>query len=119
MDFKITAVYDEAAKEEFNSWDIEVDSNNDVLTVDGDKETDQMADIAAALEQGSIPLIDTRGVDWLGLLFKEKSLLEIDSQIRKNLSTYVDDLSYAPIYTKEGDRLKVEIARINLNTGVS
>ena len=118
MDFKIQAVQDTVNNGNSNIWDIEVDGNNDVVTVEGSKETDQMADIAASLETNSVPLVETRGVDWLGLLFKEKSLLEIDSEIRKNLSTYVDDLSFAPIYTKEGDQLKVQISRINLNAGV-
>lgn len=118
MDFKIKAVTDSQTETETNSWDLDIDGDNNLLTVDGDEEIDQRADIAASLESGSVPLVENQGVDWLGLLFKEKSLLEIDSQIRKNLGTFVDDVSYAPIYTKEGDVLKVQLSRININTGV-
>lgn len=114
MDFKIETSQNEDGK---NVWDLAI-RNGDIATVSGEKEADQMANIASTFELNSVPLVDGRGVDWLGLLFKEKSLMEIDTEIRQSLSTYLDDVSYTPIYTREGDALQVQITRINLNTGV-
>jgi hypothetical protein len=61
--------------------------------------------------------MEERGVDWSGYLTKRTSLSEIDTQIRENLKTYLDNILYTPTYSPVGGKLVVNMAKIVINTG--
>lgn len=122
MDFRITSI--EENNEEMtalNSWDFAINpQSGDVEIVDDNlqskfSETEQQANMALALERSTVPLIENIGVSWTGYLLKEKTLLEIDSEIRQQLQTFLGDLSYTPLYTKDGDKLIVNLGRVSIN----
>ena len=46
-----------------------------------------------------------------------KTLTQLDSQIRKNINTYTEAANYAPVYRIENERLIVNIANVQINTG--
>lgn len=109
MDLRIEAVKIEDVSP--NEWDIIVDKDNEVETVDETTEIEQMANIAMATELHTIPQLENIGIDWLGYLFKEKSLTEIDFEIRQALMKFIGDTSFIPAYSKEGDSLVVKLGK--------
>ena len=101
--------------EQYN-WDIDVEDGI-AKTVPEGAEDDQEANIVAYLEKTTIPLMEERGIDWVGYLNKRNSLAEIDSQIRNNIKDYLETVLYSPVYTAQKGRLEVHLAKIVINTG--
>lgn len=98
------------------NWDIEV-KDGIASTVPAGAEEDQEANVVAYLEKSSIPLMEERGVDWTSYLTKRVSLAEIDTQIRENLKTYLNNVLYTPTYSADKGKLIVNMAKIVINTG--
>ena len=98
------------------NWDIDVEDGMPVL-LDENSETDQIATVSAYLALGSVPLMEDKGNDWAGYLMSRKTLTQLDSQIRKNINTYTEAANYAPVYRIENERLIVNIANVQINTG--
>jgi len=98
------------------NWDIDVVDGVAAVVPDGAEE-DQEASIIAYLEKSTIPLMEEKGVDWTGYLTKRTSLAEIDTQIRENLKTYLDNVMYTPTYTPVEGKLVVNMAKLVINTG--
>lgn len=109
-------VSSEDPEAERTNWDIEVKDGVAAVVPDGAEE-DQEANIIAYLEKSTIPLMEERGVDWSGYLTKRTSLAEIDTQIRENLKTYLDNVLYTPTYSPVEGKLVVNMAKIVINTG--
>ena len=98
------------------NWDIDVEDGI-AKTVPDEAEEDQEASVIAYLEKYAIPLMEDRGVDWTGFLTKRTSLAEVDTQIRENLKTYLNNVLYTPVYTTDKGKLVVNTAKIVINTG--
>lgn len=98
------------------NWDIDVEDGVAVTVPEGAEE-DQEASVVAYLEKSAIPLMEERGVDWTGYLTKRASLAEVDTQIRENLKTYLDNVLYTPTYSAREGKLVVNMAKIIINTG--
>lgn len=98
------------------NWDIDVEDGI-AKTVPDEAEEDQEASVIAYLEKSAIPLMEERGVDWTGYLTKRTSLAEVDTQIRENLKTYLNNVLYTPAYSAVDGKLVVNMAKIVINTG--
>lgn len=104
-------------KEKYNfNWDISV-TDGIADTVPLDSEEDQEAAVITYLETNTIPLLEDKGTDWGGYLLKQHTLAEIDSQVRENLKTYLNNVMYTPVYTAEDGELVVKLAKTIINTG--
>lgn len=114
MELKLFST-DNAAVENYN-WDIDVVDGLPVL-LDEESEIDQIATVAAYLGKGTVPLMEEKGNDWAGYLLSEKTLTQLDSEVRDNINTYTDQADHVPMYYVEDEKLKVTIGRVNINTG--
>lgn len=106
---------EDAAEDRWN-WDIDVEDGIAKVVPDGAEE-DQEASVVAYLEKDTIPLMEERGIDWPGYLTKRTSLSEVDTQIRENLKTYLDNVLFTPVYSPVEGKLVVNMAKIVINTG--
>ena len=113
---ELLLVSSEDPEKDRTNWDIDVDDGIAAVVPDGTEE-DQEASVVAYLEKNTIPLMEERGVDWTGYLTKRASLAEIDTQIRENLKTYLDNIMYTPTYSPVEGKLVVNMAKIVINTG--
>ena len=113
---ELLLVSSEDPETERTNWDIDVEDGI-AKVVPEDAEEDQEANVIAYLEKSTIPLMEDRGVDWSGYLTKRTSLAEIDTQIRENLKTYLDNVLYTPTYAPVEGKLVVNMAKIVINTG--
>lgn len=113
---ELLLVSSEDPEKDRTNWDIDVEDGIAVVVPDGAEE-DQEASVVAYLEKNTIPLMEDRGVDWTGYLTKRTSLAEIDTQIRENLKTYLDNVMYTPTYSPVEGKLVVNMAKIVINTG--
>lgn len=113
---ELLLVSSEDPEKDRTNWDIDVEDGIAVVVPDGAEE-DQEASVVAYLEKNTIPLMEERGVDWTGYLTKRASLAEIDTQIRENLKTYLDNVMYTPTYSPVDGKLVVNMAKIVINTG--
>lgn len=98
------------------NWDIGVEDGI-AQTVPEGAEEDQEASVISYLERNTIPLMEERGVDWPGYLTKRVSLAEIDTQIRENLKTYLENVLYSPVYSTKEGKLVLNMAKVIINTG--
>lgn len=114
MELKLFST-DNAAVDNYN-WDIDVVDGLPVL-LDEESEIDQIATVAAYLGKGTVPLMEEKGNDWAGYLLSEKTLTQLDSEVRGNINTYTDQADHVPMYYVEDEQLKVTIGRVNINTG--
>lgn len=114
MELLLVASEDPSA-EQYN-WDIDVEDGLAKVVPEGAEE-DQEASVVAYLEKTTIPLMEERGIDWVGYLNKQNSLAEIDSQIRDSIKTYLDTVLYSPVYTADKGKLEVHLAKVVINTG--
>lgn len=113
---ELLLVSSEDPEKDRTNWDIDVVDGIAAVVPDGAEE-DQEASVVAYLEKNTIPLMEERGVDWTGYLTKRASLAEIDTQIRENLKTYLDNVMYTPTYSPVDGKLVVNMAKIVINTG--
>jgi hypothetical protein len=113
---ELLLVSSEDPEKDRTNWDIDVVDGIAAVVPDGAEE-DQEASVIAYLEKNTIPLMEDRGVDWTGYLTKRASLAEIDTQIRENLKTYLDNVMYTPTYSPVEGKLVVNMAKIVINTG--
>ena len=113
---ELLLVSSEDPEKDRTNWDIDVEDGIAVVVPDGAEE-DQEASVVAYLEKNTIPLMEDRGVDWSGYLTKRTSLAEIDTQIRENLKTYLDNVMYTPTYSPVEGKLVVNMAKLVINTG--
>ena len=113
---ELLLVSSENPEEDRTNWDIDVADGIARVVPDGAEE-DQEANVITYLEKSTIPLMEDRGVDWSGYLIKHTSLAEVDTQIRENLKTYLDNVLYTPTYSAIAGKLVVSIAKIVINTG--
>lgn len=113
---ELLLVSSEDPEKDRTNWDIDVEDGIAVVVPDGAEE-DQEASVVAYLEKNTIPLMEDRGVDWSGYLTKRTSLAEVDTQIRENLKTYLDNVMYTPTYSPVDGKLVVNMAKIVINTG--
>lgn len=113
---ELLLVSSEDPEKDRTNWDIDVVDGVAAVVPDGAEE-DQEASVVAYLEKNTIPLMEERGVDWTGYLTKRASLAEIDTQIRENLKTYLDNVMYTPTYSPVEGKLVVNMAKIVINTG--
>ena len=113
MDLKI--ITPTSSVNNFN-WDIEV-ADGIPSTVTDTTEVQQEANLAAYIQTNTIPLMEDKGNDWTAFLFKELSLSQIDSQVRENINTYSDSMSYVPVYGIKDKELVVNVSQIAINTG--
>lgn len=113
MDLKI--ITSTSSVNNFN-WDIEV-ADGIPSTVTDTTEVQQEANLAAYIQTNTIPLMEDKGNDWTAFLFKELSLSQIDSQVRENINTYSDSMSYVPVYGIKDKELVVNVSQIAINTG--
>lgn len=113
---ELLLISSEDPEKDRTNWDIEVKDGIATVVPDGAEE-DQEASVVAYLEKSTIPLMEERGVDWSGYLTKRTSLAEIDTQIRENLKTYLDNVLYTPTYSPVEGKLVVNMAKIVINTG--
>lgn len=113
---ELLLVSSEDPEKDRTNWDIDVEDGIAVVVPDGAEE-DQEASVVAYLEKNTIPLMEDRGVNWTGYLTKRASLAEIDTQIRENLKTYLDNVMYTPTYSPVEGKLVVNMAKIVINTG--
>lgn len=113
---ELLLVSSEDPEKDRTNWDIDVEDGIAVVVPEGAEE-DQEASVVAYLEKNTIPLMEDRGVDWTGYLTKRASLAEIDTQIRENLKTYLDNVMYTPTYSPVEGKLVVNMAKIVINTG--
>ena len=98
------------------NWDIDV-VDGVPITIEGDEEIGQLATVAAYLALGSVPLMEHKGNDWAGYLLNGKTLTQVDNQVRKNITTYTNAINYAPVYTISNEKLNINIANVQINTG--
>ena len=95
------------------NWDIAVNSKGEALVVTEDKEIEQKVNFLVFLVQGAIPLMEEYGVDWSGWLFKEITLVQLNSQITEIIREYLgDNIGYYPNYNEKDGKLIVTMARI-------
>lgn len=113
---ELLLVSSEDPEKDRTNWDIDVEDGIATVVPDGAEE-DQEASVVAYLEKNTIPLMEDRGVDWTGYLTKRTSLAEVDTQIRENLKTYLDNVMYTPTYSPVEGKLVVNMAKIVINTG--
>lgn len=113
---ELLLVSSEDPEKDRTNWDIDVEDGIAVVVPDGAEE-DQEASVVAYLEKNTIPLMEDRGVDWSGYLTKRTSLAEIDTQIRENLKTYLDNVMFTPTYSPVEGKLVVNMAKLVINTG--
>ena len=106
---------EDAAKDRWN-WDIDVKDGMPEVVPENAEES-QEANVVSYLETNTIPLMPERGVDWPGYLNKQKSLAEIDTQVRENIKTYLDTVLYSPVYKTTDGKLTLNLAKIVINTG--
>ena len=114
MELLLTASTDPAT-EQYN-WDIDVEDGMALCVPEGGEES-QEASVITYLETHTIPLMEDKGTDWPGYLTKQKSLAEIDTQIRENLKTYLDTVLFTPVYTARDGKLMVNLSKVIINTG--
>ena len=113
---ELLLVSSEDPEKDRTNWDIDVEDGIAVVVPDGAEE-DQEASVVAYLEKNTIPLMEDRGVDWSGYLTKRTSLAEVDTQIRENLKTYLDNVMFTPTYSPVEGKLVVNMAKLVINTG--
>ena len=112
-------LYLEAAESDdfsFN-WDIIVDHDGNVGYIDStsDSYTRQQANFVMFLIKGTIPLMEDYGVDWVGWLFKEINLVQLNSEITEILTEYLGiDNGYFPQFSVEDGKLKVDLGTIQM-----
>jgi hypothetical protein len=113
---ELLLVSSEDPEKDRTNWDIDVVDGVATVVPEGAEE-DQEASVVAYLEKNTIPLMEDRGVDWTGYLTKRASLAEIDTQIRENLKTYLDNVMFTPTYSPVEGKLVVNMAKLVINTG--
>lgn len=97
--------------------DIDIIDGEPRYVVDEQNTQDQRAALAAYVTKGTVPgMLDT-GVDWSMLETRDKTLIDIDNQVKQQLTNFAvaSDASagqgYAPMYTKEKGHLAIAIVR--------
>ena len=113
---ELLLISSEDASEDQWNWDIDVEDGMPAVVPEGSEES-QEASVVSYLETNTIPLMPERGVDWVGYLNKQKSLAEIDTQVRENLKTYLDTVLYSPVYSTAEGKLSINLAKVIINTG--
>jgi hypothetical protein len=87
----------------YPTWDFVV-QNGSVPIITGTTEEEQRACISAFLQKGTIPNLESVGVDWTGFFMKELDFGGLDESIRRALAN-ADLTEYAPVYDLVDDTL--------------
>lgn len=110
--------YDDYEGPPYNA-DIDIQNGRALELTDDRAIRTQRAVVTGYMEQGAVPLMEHRGIDWTGYITREKTLNEIDGQIRQNLSIYLgDDNKFIPQYGRIGDQTTIQMNEM-LMTGES
>lgn len=96
-------------------YDIATDGKGDVLIWnDTQTEMQQCATLAAHTEVYAIPLLPNVGNDWQGFLTRQKTVTELDAEIRQNIQVFTDNGAFLPYYTRKDGTLNVTVQPIQL-----
>lgn len=91
----------------YPTWDFVVISGQ-VPLVSGNVAAQQNANIAVYMQQGNIPQLPAKGVDWVGFLTSQIGFGQLDQNIRQALSDALAS-GYVPQYTTASGRLTVSV----------
>ncbi len=94
-----------------NYWDFDVYKGLPI-TITGEEEEMQRAQVAAFVQKGSIPLLPTTGIDWLKYLLHEISFTQLDAQIRMALNVLTESSKYVPTYNITDGQTSLSISKV-------
>lgn len=82
------------------SWNLDIDiiDGYPVLLPEASDTSDQRAALAAYQAKGTIPGMADTGIDWSQLYTKEKTLVNINDQIQKNIQDKVATATVSAMY---------------------
>lgn len=95
-------------------WDIELKAGR-TTALSGRPEQQQRAVIAAYIQLGTIPSLETTGIDWTGFLTGLKNARELDSDIRNNMRWFTGEAKFIPYYFTKNNTLRLSIQEAELN----
>ena len=96
--------------DEYPTWDLHVEDGIAPL-IDGLNEEQQRANISVFLQKGSVPSLESTGVDWAGFFVKSLSFGDIDTAIREALIESGSD-DFEPSYDIVNDSFYTVVKRI-------
>lgn len=103
----ILLIYDEN-----NIVDIDIVNGEPRYVLEEQNTQDQRAAVAAYMTKGTIPgMLDT-GVDWSSLYSHDKSLIDIDNQIKRQITAFAvgnTGTGFSPVYRSNKGRLEVGV----------
>jgi len=89
-------------------WDFAI-KNGMLQTVDHSTAEKQRAIVATFIQRGTVPNLESFGVQWAELLTNQVSPQQINAQVRESISSVVDGMKFMPKYSMKDGRLVVEV----------
>ena len=104
------------------SWNLDIDiiDGYPVLLPEASDTSDQRAALAAYQAKGTIPGMANTGIDWSQLYTKEKTLVNINDQIQKNIqdkvATATATAMYIPLFknVNQVEGLKISLLKAGM-----
>lgn len=104
--------------EKFNT-DINIENGRAEELVDDNAIQAQRATVAGYMIKGTVPLIPDAGVEWDAYATREKTLLEMDGQVRQSVSTFVGgENRFIPEYGMMSDHLAIRMNEVVMSEGM-
>ena len=91
----------------YPTWDFVVTSGQ-VPFITGQAASQQNANIAVFIQQGNIPQLPSKGVNWVGFLTSQIGFGQLDQNIRQALSD-AQAAGFVPQYTTSSGQLFVSV----------
>lgn len=110
MDFEMDDYNSEDTQERV--WDFSV-KDGKLQVIDHSEAEAQRAVIATFVQRGTVPNLETFGVQWAELLTGQVTPQALNAQIRNSISSVIDGMKYVPKYSMSNGKLLVEVKAAN------